>query len=64
MLNFTYILQNPVHINASQTEAIAAITKEFPYFQAARVVHLKGLNIASNIPPKKLPTPAKTVYIV
>ncbi|MCH2196174.1 tetratricopeptide repeat protein [Kordia sp.] len=41
--DFTYILQNPVHINASQTEAIAAITKEFPYFQAARVVHLKGL---------------------
>ncbi len=32
-----------MHINASQTEAIAAITKEFPYFQAARVVHLKGL---------------------
>ncbi|WP_420575013.1 hypothetical protein [Kordia sp.] len=41
--DFTYILQNPKHINASQTEAIAAITKEFPYFQAARVVHLKGL---------------------
>jgi len=41
--DFTYLLQNPAHINASQTEAIAAITKEFPYFQAARVVHLKGL---------------------
>ena len=41
--DFTYILQNPKHINVSQTEAIAAITKEFPYFQAARVVHLKGL---------------------
>ncbi|MGH1383724.1 hypothetical protein [Kordia sp.] len=41
--DFTYILQNPIHINASQTEAIAAITKDFPYFQAARVVHLKGL---------------------
>lgn len=41
--DFTYILQNPIHINVSQTEAIAAITKEFPYFQAARVVHLKGL---------------------
>ncbi|MFK7750472.1 MAG: hypothetical protein AB8B65_18925 [Kordia sp.] len=41
--DFTYILQNPIHINASQTEAIAAIAKEFPYFQAARVVHLKGL---------------------
>jgi len=41
--DFTYILQNPVHINAAQTKAIAAITKQFPYFQAARVVHLKGL---------------------
>ncbi|EDP97466.1 tetratricopeptide repeat protein [Kordia algicida OT-1] len=41
--DFTYILQNPVHINAAQTKAIEAITKEFPYFQAARVVHLKGL---------------------
>jgi hypothetical protein len=41
--DFTYILQNPVHINAAQTDAIASITKDFPYFQAARVVHLKGL---------------------
>ena len=41
--DFTYILQNPVHINAAQTEAISGITKQFPYFQAARVVHLKGL---------------------
>ncbi len=41
--DFTYLLQNPKYINVSQTEAIAAITKEFPYFQAARVVHLKGL---------------------
>jgi len=41
--DFTYILKNPAHINASQTEAIAAIAKEFPYFQAARMVHLKGL---------------------
>lgn len=32
-----------MHINAAQTEAIAAIAKQFPYFQAARVVHLKGL---------------------
>ncbi|WP_046742943.1 tetratricopeptide repeat protein [Kordia zhangzhouensis] len=41
--DFTYILQNPKHINASQTEAIDAIIKEFPYFQAARVIYLKGL---------------------
>ena len=41
--DFTYILKNPAHINASQTEAIAAIIKEFPYFQASRMVHLKGL---------------------
>ena len=41
--DFTYILQNPKRINASQTEAIEAIIREFPYFQSARVVHLKGL---------------------
>jgi hypothetical protein len=41
--DFTYILQNPAHINASQTKAIAAIIREFPYFQAAHIVHLKGL---------------------
>jgi hypothetical protein len=41
--DFTYILQNPVHVNEAQTEAIATVIKEFPYFQAARVVHLKGL---------------------
>ncbi|WP_298416670.1 hypothetical protein [uncultured Kordia sp.] len=41
--DFTYILKNPAYINAAQTDAIAAITKDFPYFQAARIVHLKGL---------------------
>lgn len=41
--DFTYILQNPKQINASQTDTIASVVKEFPYFQAARVVHLKGL---------------------
>lgn len=41
--DFTYILKNPAYINTSQTEAITTITKEFPYFQAARILHLKGL---------------------
>ncbi len=41
--DFTYLLQKPEKINEQQTEAVATIIKEFPYFQSARAVHLKGL---------------------
>ncbi|WP_046756558.1 hypothetical protein [Kordia jejudonensis] len=41
--DFTYILKNPAYINAAQTEAIGDISKEFPYFQAAHILYLKGL---------------------
>ena len=41
--DFTYLLQKPEAINQKQTDAIAQIIKEFPYFQSARSLYLKGL---------------------
>ncbi|MCX2718059.1 hypothetical protein [Lentiprolixibacter aurantiacus] len=42
--DFTYLLQNPDQvIQESQTQQLEEILKEFPYFQAARALHLKGL---------------------
>ena len=42
--DFTYLLQKPDEvISASQTRALEEILVEYPYFQAARAVHLKGL---------------------
>jgi len=41
---FTYLLQNPSSINASHTEQLEELIKEFPYFQASRALQLKGLN--------------------
>ncbi len=41
--NFTHVLQNPKHISASQVSDVRAIIDEFPYFQSARAVYLKGL---------------------
>jgi hypothetical protein len=41
--DFTYILQKPQAITHEQTEAVKSIIDEFPYFQSARAVYLKGL---------------------
>lgn len=41
--DFTYILQNPRVITDQQTQALTSIIDEFPYFQPARAVYLKGL---------------------
>jgi len=40
---FIDILQNPKGISSENTSALLAITQEFPYFQAARALYLKGL---------------------
>lgn len=40
---FIHILQNPQHITADHTVDLKAITEEFPYFQSARALYLKGL---------------------
>ncbi len=47
--DFTYILQNPQAISHEQTEGIKSIIDEFPYFQPARAIYLKGLKDQSSI---------------
>tara|TARA_R110002049_G_scaffold91760_9_gene228334 strand:- start:51 stop:1016 length:966 start_codon:yes stop_codon:yes gene_type:complete len=46
--DFTYILQHPQAITHQQTDAIKSIIDEFPYFQSARAVSLKGLKNQSS----------------
>ena len=41
--NFTYLLQNPEAVSPDQTEAVKNIIQQFPYFQSARALYLKGL---------------------
>lgn len=42
--NFTYLLQNPDKVvSPMQTKRLEEVLEEFPYFQAARSLHLKGL---------------------
>jgi len=41
--NFTYLLQNPNNISDRQIVALEVLLSEFPYFQSARFLHLKGL---------------------
>lgn len=42
--DFTLILQNPENIDTSKTLKLEEIISEFPYFQSARSLLLKGLN--------------------
>ncbi|MEN3324921.1 hypothetical protein VP395_14370 [Mariniflexile soesokkakense] len=46
--DFTYILQHPQSITHQQTEAVKSIIDEFPYFQSARALYLKGLKNESS----------------
>ncbi len=42
--DFTYLLQNPNKVvSPMQTNQLEEVLEEFPYFQAARSLHLKGL---------------------
>ena len=41
--DFTYILQRPQVITVQQTNSVKSIIDEFPYFQSARALYLKGL---------------------
>lgn len=43
------LLQNPAAINFEQTKALHEVLREFPYFQAARAVRLKGLKNANSL---------------
>ncbi len=40
---FTSLLQNPQTLTESQTQEIKSVLEEFPYFQSARALYLKGL---------------------
>lgn len=41
--SFTEILKNPRKITPENTEVVKIIINEYPYFQAARAIYLKGL---------------------
>lgn len=41
---FTNLLQHPENIDAIKTQLLNEVITEFPYFQAARAIQLKGLN--------------------
>ncbi|MGF1557311.1 hypothetical protein [Paucihalobacter sp.] len=41
--NFTYLLQHPEKINSEETNAVSNITEQFPYFQPAHALYLRGL---------------------
>jgi tetratricopeptide (TPR) repeat protein len=41
--DLTYLLNKPEAINEKQTMALEPVLQQFPYFQGARALHLKGL---------------------
>ena len=41
--SFTELLKNPEKVDKKNTEVLKSIIEEYPYFQAARAVYLKGL---------------------
>lgn len=41
---FTHLLQYPENVDALKTQALNEVIVEFPYFQSARAIQLKGLN--------------------
>ena len=43
LADFTYLLKEPCSITTEQGLEMEGILKTYPYFQAARVLHLKGL---------------------
>ncbi|UMB52369.1 hypothetical protein MKD41_08440 [Lutibacter sp. A64] len=42
--NFIELIQNTASIDAAKTAELEAVIKEYPYFQLARAIQLKGLN--------------------
>jgi tetratricopeptide (TPR) repeat protein len=40
---YTYLINKPDVIHEKQTEALEKVVREFPYFQSARAIQLKGL---------------------
>ena len=45
----TYLLQNPAAITFEQTAALKEVLQQYPYFQPARAIRLKGLKNANSL---------------
>jgi hypothetical protein len=45
----TYLLQHPAAVTFDQTAALKEVLQQFPYFQAARAIRLKGLKNANSL---------------
>ena len=41
--DFTYLINKPEAVNQKQSDALEKVIIEFPYFQSARALQLKGL---------------------
>ncbi|RXP54128.1 hypothetical protein EC396_09740 [Lutibacter sp. HS1-25] len=46
--DYTYLLQNPKKVDSFQTNQLEEIINEYPYFQSARALQLKGLNLTNS----------------
>ena len=47
--DFTYLLKNPQKTNEEQTRNLKSVINEYPYFQSARAIYLKGLKNEESI---------------
>jgi hypothetical protein len=45
---FLYFIQHPFGISADERDELEQITQQFPYFQSARLLHLKSLHSAKS----------------
>jgi hypothetical protein len=41
--DYTFLINKPDAINEKQTEVLSHVLENFPYFQSARALRLKGL---------------------
>lgn len=46
--DYTYLINNPQTITENQTAALEKVLDEFPFFQSARALRLKGLHNQSS----------------
>ncbi|KAF2515269.1 tetratricopeptide repeat protein [Flavobacterium foetidum] len=46
--DYTYLMNKPEAITEKQTDALGSVLNEFPYFQSARALRLKGLYIQNS----------------
>ena len=46
--DFTYLLQNPQKVDSFKTNQLEEVINQYPYFQSARAIQLKGLNLTNS----------------